>query len=643
MRRSLLALLLLPTLAPAVGPDWVAATHDMAQWNSMRERHSGPNVTSVAISPDGRRLVLSGSAAADGITDIATGRRVVEFESGWTTYATAFSPDGRVVAARCRTGGRPEPIAYRIVLYRADTGRHLLDLPGSPVPQAGPAWSPDGKHVAAGSDDGTVRVWDASSGKETLALKGHKGPVSAVAFAEGRIASGGQDGTVRIWDAKDGKEARVCKGHRGRVSALEFLPGGKQIVSGGYDGTLRLWDAAKGEEVRRFEGHGPGVLAVAVAPRGVSIASGGVDGTLRFWDPDTGKQTAKADLDAGVALQALAFTPDGRSLITGEEQNGARRRNPATGAQREVWGHFSKYIQEDWLGVTALSPDGKLLAAGTTGKRIRLWDWAGRKQSEVGRMPDIVSAVAWSPDGKTLTAGSNRDAAVTLWDVAAGTSKAPFLLPDGDGVESLAYSRDGKMVAVGGLTGTAFFELATGKMTLSLRGGADDVAFSPDGKTLATAGKDGVFRVRAVADGKERWKSDGVKGVPGCVRFSPDGGTVATAAGSMLTWLDAKTGELIRAVETDHKQLTALAWSPDGKSVATTATRGWVSVWVMATGKRSHHLTGGYQPGAWYSVGYLPDGRGLVTANSGNAAVVWDLTGKRGMRDRSPLTYERNG
>jgi WD40 repeat protein len=156
-----------------------------------------------------------------------------------------------------------------------------------------------------------------------------------------------------------------------------------------------------------------------------------------------------------------------------------------------------------------------------------------------------------------------------------------------------------------------------------------------------------MFRHWDVAAGKEQWKAEGQQKVANRVRFSPDGSLAATGAGTVVALRDAKTGESRRKVETFHKEITALAYAPDGKTIATVAPKGWVGVWDPATGKELLALKGGYVQeggvvsGGWWSVGYLPDSRGLVTTDQWITGIVWDLTGKRGMKGKSPVTIER--
>ncbi|MBT7256021.1 MAG: protein kinase, partial [Planctomycetaceae bacterium] len=159
-------------------------------------------------------------------------------------------------------------------------------LKGHPAFVFGASFSPDGKRIVSGSNDKTIKIWDAETGQETLTLKGHTSIVKSVSFSPGgkRIVSGSYDKTIKIWDAETGQETLTLKGHTSVVNSVSFSPDGKRIVSGSGDRTIKIWDAETGQETLTLKGHRIDVNSVSFSPDGNRIVSGSFDNTIKIWD-----------------------------------------------------------------------------------------------------------------------------------------------------------------------------------------------------------------------------------------------------------------------------------------------------------------------------------------------------------------------
>ena len=291
------------------------------------------NVSSVAFSPDGRRVV-SGSDRMVKVFDLATGQEMLTLKGHEALVSSlAFSPDGR----RIVSGGGCDPFAPdagggMVTVWNATTGKETLTLKGHTSLVSSVSFSADGRQIVSGDNDGTAKVWDTATGKETLTFKGHAGAsLDSVAFSpDGRqIVSGsngntvydlwhGQESMVKLWDAATGQETLTLKGHTEAVTSVAFSPDGRRIVSGSEDETVKVWDAATGKETLTLKGYTGGVLSVAFSPDGQRIVSGSADNTVEVWDAATGQEMLTLKGHTG-EVDSVAFSPDGRRIVSREQ------------------------------------------------------------------------------------------------------------------------------------------------------------------------------------------------------------------------------------------------------------------------------------------------------------------------------------
>lgn len=463
------------------------------------------SVWEFALSPDGRRLAVASSGEEDPtatIWDADTGEKLLTLagHSGPVCGIT-FSPDGNQLATAsadgtvklwdARTGQAirtirtHSPAAVDRVAYRRDYPAAVFKV----------AYSRDGRRLASGAADGSVKVWDAQTGHEQISFRGHALEVRTVAFDQrGRLASAGVDGSVRIWDATRERAPSGLTGHADDVVFAAYSPDGYSLASTGDDGSILVWDVATRRERLRLAGHADRAWGIAYSPDGRRLASAGRDGTARIWDAASGEEllTLRGHADA---VLSISFSPDGQRLATSSTDRTVKVWDAATG--RELMTLTGHATDVRWV---CFSPDGQRLASsGHNDGEVRLWEAkTGRQLLVLDTGSPGAGVLTFSPDGQFVAVTTQRVGTVKVWDARSGEEKLTLAGHHGS-VWGVAFSPDGQRLATGGTDKTVkLWDAASGRELLSLPGHTDHVtslAFRPDGRQLASTSHDGTVRL----------------------------------------------------------------------------------------------------------------------------------------------------
>lgn len=634
----------------------------VARLGTMRFRH-GVTTNAVAFSPGGRVLASAGRVGFGVcLWDAATGRPLHRLSVPSSAFSLAFSPDGTLL------------VTDSLRLIEVATGKELrrLSVPGISS-YLSVAFSPDGRTVAAGEfargAGARIIFWEAATGKELRRLEGHTAEVSSVVFAtDGRIlASGSRDKTVRLWDVASGKERRRFEGHEKEVFAVALAAKGKLLASAGEDGVI-LWDVAAAQprhRLQRAEGY---VSSVAFSPDGKLLAAAGIAGTIHFWDAETGKEVRQW-LAHTQGISSLAFAPDGKVLLSaGSWDHAIRRWDTSSGKEIDP-------LLDHTGAILALrfAPDGKALFSCGRDKKVLEWDLArGGSGGQLFGGPHgplqggwFWSAYDLSLDGKVLALAGydipekKPDLVIRLCDLLTGKVLCGLSGHEGR-VRAVRFSPDGQFLASAGKDGIRLWDQATGRELHHLQGHPLEVsalAFSPDGKLLASAGQDKTVRLWDVAIGKEklRWDSEG-EDLETLV-FSPDGKLLAsTGRRSTLpaarVWAVSTGKELFRFNGQDGGSL-ALVFSPSGRILAGARVGSrrlpdenvedicTIHLWEVLSGQVVRQIEA--PQGSVWSLAFAPDGRTLASGGGDSTILLWDLTGQAeaGKRKQEPLNRQQ--
>ena len=438
---------------------------------------------------------------------------------------------------------------------------------------------------------------------EVRRFVGHTQEARDVALAADglRALSCSADGTIRLWDVASGQQLRRFQGHSGGVTKATFSPDGRHALSCGQDRTIRLWELDSGRQVGILEGHEDEVATVAFSPDGKQVLSGcgklDADGHLRLWDLATGKELRRFQGHKDF-VWSVAFSKDGLHALSGSWDHTARLWEVATGKEIKCFeGHT------DCILVARFAGDGRHVVTAGRDKTIRLWEIDSGK--EVGSFlghEHHVESLAVSADGRRILS-AGYDGTLRLWDVASRRELHRF---DAGVVFSVAFSTDGTRAVTAGQDRTVrLWRLPVSEPSLQVRlrakleghASAGCVAFHPEGKILASAGILGDHTIKL-------WDLTPLT-LP-----SPPGGE-GGVRGKELATLPGHTA-----------QITWLAFTPDGTTLASASLDRTVRLWDVAARKEREPAL--LHPNMVWALGFSPDAKTLATAGSDFIAKLWD-------------------
>jgi WD40 repeat protein len=507
-----------------------------------------------SMSPDGKLLACAGS-----VLEVATGKELLHLEGG--SLNVTFSPDGKFLAWTNRAKGEEADLRILDVISKREI-RHFRDCLKDPLRVQ---FTPRGDLLAAVVFDySKVTLLDVATGKQRYLLD--HGPTAglldAIAIsADGRfLASGARDESLRIWDLMTGKLQRRLPVPGSTPLALAFSPDGKTLACGTWNHTIHLWDTATWKKRPQAEGHHGLVSFVDFTPDGKRLLTGSYDQTARLWDLAHGKELVRFKPFPKTPFPVAALSPDGDVLATnGEGGISARAQLWDVGRGKLVRVVGPKRTEPNELSHLAFLPDGQRLAM--FDNKISIWDVVRDRKAEP--FQEAENEGLWmssvNTPSRSAVSISRYDGSVVVWNLNSGREVRRFA--GQRRADALAVSPDGRVLALWGSSQSNdpmvhVLELATGKERLRLEKGdvnwyenTQPIAFSPDGRFLAAAAEKRKARLWDVATGKLLVDLQGHDGEVQSLAFSRDGKLLATAS------LD--TTALVWDVSRWTKELTA--------------------------------------------------------------------------------------
>jgi RNA polymerase sigma factor (sigma-70 family) len=471
----------------------------------------------------------------------------------------------------------------------------------------------------------------------------HPTGIIALAYSsDGKmVASLGMDRSLRLWSTTDGRQRGSYQVEDGQPGNPGAPPGGRQAIGnlgapivgpfpagqstpvlvfspedsllaiGDTEGGVRVWDLKAGKEKAHLNpGEGKSISDFAFAPNGKQAASAGADGAIRIWDPAEGKDL-KSLMGHEGPVTAVAYSPDGKQLLSGGDDQTIRLWKVESGEEvRQLTGCRNA------VSSVAFSADGKRAAVSGADDSVRVFDLA--TGDIVRRFRGTAEFLRFSADGKTLAAGGPEQG-VHLWDVDSGKELRQVDVRPEE-IQAVALGPDGKALAAAGQGPAAALPAA----------GLGQAAALDRGGPAPFAGGGGRINLLDLSTGRDLCPTTGHRGGVGALAWSPDGKLLATGGADRRIVLWDAEGKQVRELIGHSGSVASLVFSPDGKTLASASNDPGdrtVSLWDPATGKETRQLRG--HTSAVFGLYFSPDGKLLVTREIGAALRVWETaTGK---------------
>ncbi|GAA2430916.1 hypothetical protein GCM10010191_50710 [Actinomadura vinacea] len=530
--------------------------------------------------------------------------------------SVAWHPDGRIVA----TGGYD----HTVRLWDLRDDRPPVVLRGHTDSVTCLAFDRAGRRLVSGGWDNVARVWDVATLAEIAVLTGHGSWVSSVSWSpsERYIATGSRDHTARVWNVRDGETVCELTGHEEWVRSAEWHPGEGLLLTGGYDHVAKLWEIPSGRELATLTGHDGPVPAVAWSPDGTGALACSEDGTFSFWKVTETEQSMLRRFPVHTSpVYCVAWSPTDRRAAVGSEDGRVRVFDVDSGALLETLpGH------RGWVSSVAWSPEGTSLISGSEDATARVASFRpGLPAREIGRHADWATGATWHPSGRiAVTSGGD---GLRVWDTESAVELAH--VDAGDALTAVAWSPHGDLVAGGGASGQLMiWDARTWRIVFADPQAHSDrvtaVAWSPDETLLATSSYDQTATLWDTGTWRpgqgiqtETWVVD--------VAWSPDGRELLCAfwQNDALIWTigDPADPLVLRPLEGHTAVLHSAAWDGSGRSVVTSSGDGTARLWDPATGEQIRVLG----TGEAYTTAFNPRRQQVVTGSRDGGLRFWDV------------------
>lgn len=549
-----------------------------------------------------------------------------------------YSPDGKYLAS----GGYDKSIR----IWNLETGQ--LDI--KPILDNGwitsLCYSPDGKYIASGRFHGTIQIWDVKDGS----LIREDGPrdgelISSICYsptgdlvAFGQMVNFGVFGDhsrpIYIWNIMNGGKIRSLNGHKGTINSISFSPDGRFIASASEEETcIRIWDTISETQVGSLVGHERTITKICYSLDGRSLISASEDKTIRIWDLGTYTQIGNPLIGHEASIISLSYSSDGKSIISGSKDGNIRIWKIETGELMKVY----QLNNLSDMQTLCVNPSKEEVAVALGKGIIKMWNITKRAKNKtivVGL--EGFEAVCYSPNGRYIAYGGDDDA-IYIWDIETSKDLNYSFVGHKKKVTSVCYSPDGKYIVSGSGDGTIRIWNAENGQQISLKehqGFVTSICYSSDGKYIIFESNNLIKKMNVTEDSMDLQECSVIeKETPfvNTVDISPNSNDIIYGGGYPNASKDINNSYAFLFNGLEHKPLyghridvETVCFSPDGKLVASGSADHTIRIWDKESGMPVGTPLIGHESSV-SSICYSPDGKYLISGSDDGIILLWDM------------------
>jgi WD40 repeat protein len=498
---------------------------------------------------------------------------------------------------------------------------HLeMDLRGHSKAVWSISWSHDGTRIVSGSDDKTIKIWDANSGELLNTLEGHSKVVSSVSWNhnDSAIASGSHDKTIKIWDTSNGELLRTLEGHSHTVWSIAWNHDGRKIISGSWDKTIKIWDADNGELLNTLEGHSNLVSSVFWNRDSSRIISGSADGTINIWNGRSGELLHT--LTGSDAVASVSWSHDESKIVSGSNDNKIKIWDAGSlELLNTLEGHSSKVTSVMW------NHDNSKVVSGSNDKTIKIWDAGnGKLLNNFMGHSSPISSVSWNHDGTKIVSASH-DKSLKIWGAGNGELSGSFV-GHSELICCVSWNHDDSKIVSGSNDKTIkIWDSGNGELLNTLKSHSEvltSVSWNHDGSKIASGSNDHTMKIWLAGNCELLHTLEGHLDVVSSVSWNHDSTKVASGSWdkAIKVW-ESGSGELLYTLE--GRAVSCISWNHDSSRIVSGSLAKTIGIWD-ACNKRLLYILEGHTC-AVTAVSWSHDGSKLVSGSLDATVKMWDV------------------